>query len=169
MAIIKSKAVSLAMELSDEVCNFIAENVTNNVRQIEGTVKKIKAYHDLDNMALTLENISAVIRDMFKAEGNTLPTPNLIINQVCKFYNMDEATIKSTQRTKEVAEARHIAIYLVRKLTNLSSPEIGKEFGGRDHTTILSSIKNIEEELKRGNTTLQNNLRDINANINSCL
>jgi len=169
MAIIKSKAVSLAMDLSDEVCNFIAENVTNNVRQIEGTVKKIKAYHDLDNMALTLENISAVIRDMFKAEGNSLPTPNLIISQVCKFYNMDEATIKSTQRTKEVAEARHIAIYLVRKLTNLSSPEIGKEFGGRDHTTILSSIKNIEEELKRGNTTLQNNLRDINANINSCL
>ncbi len=169
VAIIKTKAISLGLDLSDDVCNFIAENVTSNVRQIEGTVKKIKAYHDLDNMPLNLENISAVIKDMFKSEGNALPTPNLIINQVGKFYNLDESTLKGSQRTKEVAEARHVAIYLVRKLTNLSSPEIGKEFGGRDHTTILSSITKIEDELKKGNTNLQNNLRDITANINSCL
>ena len=169
MAIIKTKALSLGLELSDEVCNYIAENVTSNVRQIEGTVKKIKAYHDLDNMALNLENISSVIKDMFKSEGNSLPTPNLIINQVGKFYNMDEPTLKGTQRTKEVAEARHIAIYLVRKLTNLSSPEIGREFGGRDHTTILSSITKIEESRKKGDTQLQNNIRDSTANINSCL
>ena len=169
LAIIKTKAISLGFDLSSEVCNYIAENVTSNVRQIEGTVKKIKAYHDLDNMALTLENISAVIKDMFKSEGNALPTPNLIISQVGKFYNLDESTLKGTQRTKEVAEARHVAIYLVRKLTNLSSPEIGREFGGRDHTTILASITKIEDSLKKGDTALQNNLRDITANINSCL
>ena len=169
MAIIKTKAVSLGLDLADDVCNFIAENVTSNVRQIEGTVKKIKAYHDLDNMPLNLENISAVIKDMFKSEGNSLPTPNLIISQVGKFYNLDESTLKGTQRTKEVAEARHVAIYLVRKLTNLSSPEIGREFGGRDHTTVLASITKIEDSLKKGDTALQNNLRDITANINSCL
>ena len=169
MAIIKTKAISLGFDLSLDVCNFIAENVTNNVRQIEGTVKKIKAYHDLDNMPLNLENISAVIKDMFKSEGNALPTPNLIISQVGKFYHLDEHTIKGTQRTKEVAEARHVAIYLVRKLTNLSTPEIGKEFGGRDHTTVLSSINKIEDNLKNGDKSLQNNLRDITANINSCL
>ena len=169
MAIIKTKAISLGFDLSSEVCNYIAENVTSNVRQIEGTVKKIKAYHDLDNMPLTLENISAVIKDMFKSEGNALPTPNLIISQVGKFYNLDESTLKGTQRTKEVAEARHVAIYLVRKLTNLSSPEIGREFGGRDHTTVLASITKIEDSLKKGDTALQNNLRDITANINSCL
>ncbi len=169
MAIIKTKAISLGIDLTDDVCNYIAENVTSNVRQIEGTVKKIKAFHDLDNMPLNLENISAVIKDMFKSEGNSLPTPNLIINQVGKFYNMDEATLKGSQRTKEVAEARHMAIYLVRKLTNLSSTEIGREFGGRDHTTILSSITKIEDELKKNNSNLLNNLRDITANINSCL
>lgn len=169
IAIIRTKAFSLGFDLSSEVCNYIAENVTSNVRQIEGTVKKIKAYHDLDKMPLTLENISAVIKDMFKSEGNALPTPNLIISQVGKFYNLDESTLKGTQRTKEVAEARHVAIYLVRKLTNLSSPEIGREFGGRDHTTILASITKIEDSLKKGDTSLQNNLRDITANINSCL
>ena len=169
MAIIRTKAISLGLDLGDDVCNFIAENVTSNVRQIEGTVKKIKAYHDLDGMALNLDSISAVIRDMYKAEGNTLPTPNLIINQVCKFYNLDEAIMRGSQRTKEVAEARHVAIYLIRKLTNLSTPDIGKEFGGRDHTTVLNSIKNIESELKNSNTSLQNHIRDITANINSCL
>ena len=169
IAIIRTKAFSLGFDLSSEVCNYIAENVTSNVRQIEGTVKKIKAYHDLDKMPLNLENISAVIKDMFKSEGNSLPTPNLIISQVGKFYNLDESTLKGTQRTKEVAEARHVAIYLVRKLTNLSSPEIGREFGGRDHTTVLASITKIEDSLKKGDTALQNNLRDITANINSCL
>ncbi len=169
MAIIKTKALSLGLDLSDEVCNFIAVNVTNNVRQIEGTVKKIKAYHDLDGMQLTLENISNVIRDMFKFENDALPTPNLIISQVCKFYHLDETTIRGTQRTKEIAEARHIAIYLIRKLTNLSTPNIGKEFGDRDHTTILNSITKVEGELKSGNTALQNHIRDITANINSCL
>ncbi len=169
MAIIKTKAMSLGLELSDEVCNFIAVNVTNNVRQIEGTVKKIKAYHDLDGMPLILENISTVIRDMFKNENNALPTPNLIIGQVSKFYNIDETVIRGSQRTKNIAEARHMAIYLVRKLTNLSTPDIGKEFGGRDHTTILNSITQIEGKLNGGDTTLQNHLRDITANINSSL
>ncbi len=169
MAIIKTKAVSLGLDLNDEVCNFIAVNVTNNVRQIEGTVKKIKAYHDLDGMALTLENISAVIRDMFKNENNSLPTPSLIISQVCKFYNLDETTMRGSQRTKEIAEARHVAIYLIRKLTNLSTPDIGKEFGGRDHTTVLNSITKVETELKNSNTFLQNHIRDITANINSSL
>ena len=169
MAIIKTKAMDLGLELSDEVCNFIAVNVTSNVRQIEGTVKKIKAYHDLDNMALSLENISAVIRDMFKNENNALPTPNLIISQVCKFYNIEESVIRGSQRTKNIAEARHVAIYLVRKLTNLSTPDIGQEFGGRDHTTVLNSITNIESAIKSGNTTLQNHIRDITANVNSSL
>ena len=85
------------------------------------------------------------------------------------FYNIDETTLRGTQRTKEVADARHVANYLIRRLTNLSTPDIGKEFGGRDHTTVLNSINKIESELKNGNTDLQNHLRDITANINSCL
>ena len=169
IAIIKTKCHSLGFDLPMDVCGYIAENVTNNVRQIEGTVKKIKADHDLDNMPLTLEKISAVIKDMFKSEGNPVATPNLIIKQVAKFYHLDESTIKGNQRTKEVAEARHMAILLVRRMTNLSSTEIGKEFGGRDHTTILSSIAKMEEELKKPNSPLNNIYRDLMATVNSCL
>ena len=168
MAIIKTKAMSLGLDLSDEVCNYIAVNVTNNVRQIEGTVKKIMAYRDLNNMPLDLPNVSRAIDDMFKNEGNALPTPSLIISQVCKFYSIDETTLRGTLKNKGTAEARQVAIYLIRKLTNLSTTDIGKEFN-RDHTTVLHSINKVEGILKNGDETLQNHIRDITSNINSCL
>ena len=168
MAIIKTKATSLGLELSDDVCNYIAVNVTNNVRQIEGTVKKILAYRDLNDMPLDLPNISRAIDDMFKSEGNALPTPSLIISQVCKFYSVDETVLRGTLKNKGTTEARQIAMYLIRKLTNLSLPDIGKEFG-RDHSTVLHSIRKVEAALKSENSNLQNNIRDITANINSCL
>ena len=168
MAIIKTKANSLGLVLADEICNYIAVNVTNNVRQIEGTVKKIKAYRDLNNMPLDLPNVSRAIDDMFKSEGNALPTPNLIISQVCKFYSIDESILRGTLKNKGTAEARQVAVYLIRKLTNLSTPEIGKELN-KDHSTILYSIKKVESALKSGDDNLQNHIRDITANINSCL
>ena len=168
MAILKNKAKNLGLNLSDDVCNYIAINVTNNVRQIEGTVKKILAYRDLNNMPLDLPNISRAIDDMFKSEGNALPTPSLIISQVCKFYSIDEVVLRGTQKNKGTAEARQIAMYLIRKLTNLSLPDIGKEFA-RDHSTVLYAIRKVEVALKNGDTTMQNNIRDITANINSRL
>ncbi len=168
MAIIKTKAMSLGLELSDEVCNYIAVNVTNNVRQIEGTVKKIMAYRDLNNMPLDLPNVSRAIDDMFKNEGSALPTPSLIISQVCKFYSIDEAVLRGTLKNKGTAEARQVAIYLIRKLTNLSTPDIGKEFN-RDHSTIIHSINKVTDALKNGDDTLQTHIRDITSNINSCL
>ncbi len=168
MAILKNKAKQLGLQLDDEVCNYIAINITSNVRQIEGTVKKILAYRDLNNMPLTLENITKVISDMFKNAGNALPTPGLIINQVCKFYNLDESVLRGTQKNKGTAEARQVSMYLIRKLTNLSLPDIGKEFN-KDHSTVLYAIRKVEVALKGGDKTLQNNIRDITANINSCL
>ena len=168
MAILKNKAKHLGLSLSDDVCNYIAINVTNNVRQIEGTVKKIMAYRDLNNMPLDLPNISRAIDDMFQSEGNALPTPSLIISQVCKFYSIDEVVLRGTQKNKGTAEARQVAMYLIRKLTNLSLPDIGKEFA-RDHSTVLYAIRKVEVALKNGDSHTQNNIRDITANINSCL
>ena len=168
MAILKNKAKQLGLQLDDDVCNYIAINVTNNVRQIEGTVKKILAYRDLNNMPLDLPNISRAIDDMFKSEGNAVPTPSLIISQVCKFYSVDETVLRGTLKNKGTTEARQMAMYLIRKLTNLSLPDIGKEFN-RDHSTVLYAIRKVETALKAGDAHIQNNVRDITANINSCL
>ena len=168
MAIIKNKAISLGLELPDDVCNYIANNVTSNVRQIEGTVKKILAYRDLNDMPMDLPHISRAIDDMFKNEGNALPTPSLIINQVCKFYSIDESALRGTQRSKSTVEARQVAIYLIREHTNLSTTDIGEEFG-KDHTTILYSIDKVKAALNTGDESLISHIRDITANINSSL
>ena len=168
MAILKNKANSLKLKLDDDVCNYIAINITNNVRQIEGTVKKIMAYHNLTGMELNLPNVSRAIDDMFKSEGSAVPTPSLIIGQVSKFYSIDETILRGTKKNKNTAEARQVAMYLIRQLTNLSLPDIGQEFS-RDHSTVLHSIRKIELALKGGSQQLADNIRDITANINSCL
>ena len=168
MAIIKNKARSLSLTLDNDVCNYIAVNITNNVRQIEGTVKKIMAYHNLTGMELNLANIERAISDMFKSEGNALPTPSLIISQVCKFYSIDEALLRGSLKNKGTSEARQIAMYLIRQMTNLSLPDIGREFN-RDHSTVIHAIRKVEATLKNGNSVLQDNIRDIMANINSSL
>ena len=168
MAILKNKANSLKLKLDDDVCNYIAINITNNVRQIEGTVKKIMAYHNLTGMELNLPNVSRAIDDMFKSEGSAVPTPSLIISQVSKFYSIDETILRGTKKNKNTAEARQVAMYLIRQLTNLSLPDIGQEFS-RDHSTVLHSIRKIEVALKGGSQQLADNIRDITANINSCL
>ena len=81
---------------------------------------------------------------------------------------MDEIALRGSQKSKGIAEPRQIAMYLIRKLTNLSLPDIGKEFA-KDHSTVLYNIRKVETALKNGDTALQNNVRDITANINSCL
>ena len=168
MAIIKNKAKSLGLQLGDDVCDYIAVTVTNNVRQIEGTVKKLLAYRDLNGMTLDLPNVTRVVADMYKVEGSSLPTANLIITQVCKFYNVEESVLRGTQKTKGVAEARQVAMYLIRKLTNLSLPDIGDHFG-RDHATVLYSIRKVDASLKGADQAIMDRVKDITANINSSL
>ncbi len=167
VAIVKNKADNLGMPLPDDVCDYIAKNVTSNVRQIEGTVNKIKAYRDM-GMHLDLNSVSDAISDMFQNGGSSLPTPNLIINQVCKFYSVEESVLRGNLKNKGTAEARQVAVYLIRKLTNLSTTEIGKEVD-KDHSTVIYSIRKVEAALKGGDKNLQDHIRDITANINSCL
>ena len=167
-AITKNKALEMGISLPDDVCNYIAENITNNVRQLEGTVKKIKAYHDLTGMPMDVANVSRAIKDMYKIKAQNVPTPELIISEVCRFYSLEEAVLRGTQKNKTTVEARQIAMYLIRKLTTLSLPDIAEPFG-KNHTTVLHAIRRVEEELPNTANGLQDNIRDITANINSRL
>ena len=168
MAIIKNKAVALGVDIDDEVCNYIAENITNNIRQIEGTVKKITAFHDLTDMPLDLANVSRAIKDMYKDVGSSLPTPALIISEVSRYFSIEEHILRGTLRNKGTAEARQIAMYLIRNLTPCSLPEIGKEFG-RDHATVIHSIRKVESLAADPKGSMSSTLRDITANINNQL
>ena len=168
MLIVKRKADALNFDISDDVVEYIAQKLKNNIRQLEGTVKKIKAYHDLTGMPLDITNVSRAIKDMYKGKTQAIPTPDLIISEVCRFYSIDESTLRSTLKNKGTAEARQVAMYLIRKLTNLSLPDIAKEFG-KNHTTVLYALKKVEQELPNSSNGLQDNIRDITSNINSRL
>lgn len=165
-AIIKNKGLSLGLALPDDVCGYIAQNLTNNVRQIEGAVKKIKAYHDLEHWDIDVENVSRVIKQIIREKKEA--SPSLIISEVCRFYSIEESVIRSTQKTKGTAEARQVAMYLIRKMTNLSLPDIGKEFG-KNHTTVLYACNRVEKELTNPTNGLRDNIRDISSNIESRL
>ncbi|MGN0979652.1 MAG: chromosomal replication initiator protein DnaA [Candidatus Avoscillospira sp.] len=168
MAIIRNKSKTLGMDMPNDVCSYIAENITTNIRQIEGTVKKIKAYWELTGMEITVPNVARAIKDMYKGKADTLPTPSLIISEVGRFYSIDESTLRGTLKNKGTAEARQIAMYLIRKMTNLSLPDIGREFG-RDHSTVIHSIRKVETALSDSKNPLNDTIRDIMANINEKL
>ena len=168
MAIIKNKAANLGFDLPDDVCNYIAENITNNVRQIEGTVKKIKAFKELNGMVLDVPNVARAIKDMFKGKAENLPTPSLIVSEVCQYYGIEEQVLRSTLKNKNTAEARQVAMYLIRTMTNLSLPEIGREFD-RDHTTVMHGLKKVEQTLQNSASPLNDTIRDITANVNNKL
>lgn len=168
MAIIRNKSMTLGMEIPDEVCSYIAENITTNIRQIEGTVKKIKAYHELTGMDVNVSNVARAIKDMYKGKADTLPTPSLIIEEVGRFFSVDESTLRGTLKNKGTAEARQVAMYLIRKMTNLSLPDIGREFS-RDHSTVIHAVRKVENALADSKNPLNDSIRDITANINNKL
>ena len=112
--------------------------------------------------------MSRAIKDMYKGKAESLPTPGLIISEVCRFYSIEEQVLRGTLKNKNTAEARQVAMYLCRKLTNLSLPDIGREFG-RDHSTVLHGLNKIERLLADSTSGLQDNIRDITANINNKL
>lgn len=167
MAIIKNKAIHLGLDIPDDVCNFIAENVTSNVRQIEGTVKKIHAYHNLNGLPLDIPNVKRAITDIINTTS-ILPTPALIISEVSRFYSIEESVLRGTLKNKSTAEARQVAMYLIRDMLKLSYPDIGREFG-RDHTTAMHSVNKIESLLKNGDHPLNKTIQDISSNITNKL
>ena len=165
MAIIRNKAGQLGMRLNDDVVQFIASNVTSNIRQIEGVVKRLTAYRDLDEHDITVESVRRAIKDVIRV-GAYIPSPEVIINETARYFSVTPEEIAGQKRTKNIANARHISIYLVRTLTNLSLNDIGAYFEDRNHTTVLASINKIEA-LMKVDSGVSATIRDITSNINS--
>ncbi len=166
MAIIKNKCIRMGVDLPDFLLQLIAENITANVRQLEGVINKILAYQQLMGDDVDKETIVKAIKDMFKDKADILPTADVIIDEVCKFYNTEPDLLRGQGRTKEISQARQIAMYQIRRMTNLSLKEIGREFDNRDHTTVLHAIERIEKMVKSQPEAAEV-IKDITANINA--
>ena len=167
IAIIKSKAMQLGLTPPQDVTTFLAQKITNNVRQLEGAVKKLTAYRDLLGSSVDQAAAFRAIEDILKSEF--LPTPEVIIQETARYYRLTPEDLRGSGRTRDTALARQVSMYLIRQLTELSLVEIGKEYKGKsgrgmDHSSVLSSIEKIKN-LVKDKPAFGDILRDIQNNI----
>lgn len=165
MAIIRNKAAQLGLLLSDEAVEYIAENITANIRQLEGVIKRLTAYKEILDDVITIDSVKRAIKDVIKI-GTYIPTPDIIIKETAKYYSLKEEDLRGQNRSKNTAIARQVSMYLIRSLTNLSLKDIGTEYEDRNHATVLASIRKVEDLLKT-DSSMAGIVRDITSNINS--
>jgi chromosomal replication initiator protein len=150
VAILISKAEQTKISLPQEVAFFIAKRIHSNVRELEGVLKRVIAYAQFTGLQITLELVREAIKDVLALQDKLVTVDN-IIKTVAEYYKIKVSDLLSKRRTSSLARARQIAMALAKELTNHSLPELGRAFGGRDHTTVLHAFRKIQE-LKKTNT-----------------
>ncbi|MDE6026136.1 MAG: chromosomal replication initiator protein DnaA [Lachnospiraceae bacterium] len=148
MAILKNKAeMDHLKDIPDEVFSYIAENITNNVRELEGALNKIGIFSKLMNEKVTLETAKESLKDIINKDNVVTITPDIIIKTVSEHMNISQDDICSKKRSQDIATARQIVMYLCREYTVLALKSIGNAVGGKDHATVINGIKRVEEKL----------------------
>ena len=165
MAIIKRKASDLNLSLPDEVVQYIAEKIKSNVRQLEGAVKKLNALCTISGHEPTVILAQKAIKDILSDNQPISVTIDKILNEVARTYNVSVENILSKKRTAEISNARQAAMYIVREITSLPMEKIGEEFGGKNHSTVIYSIKECEKAMETNSTT-RATIQGIMNNIN---
>ncbi len=165
IAIIRNKSIGVGLLLNDEIVEYIATNITANIRQIEGVVHRLTAYRDMQDDTITISSVKRAIKDVIRI-GVFIPTPEAIIAEASRYYGIPEEDIRGQRRSKNTAMARQVAMYLIRSLTNLSLVDIGEQFENRNHSTVLSSIRKVEDLIKSDPDTAAS-IRDITSNLNA--
>lgn len=165
MVITRAKAAQLGLVLEDDAVAYIAETITSNVRQIEGVIKRLTAYREILDSTIDTAAVKRAIKDVVRI-GTFIPSPQLIIRESARYFQLSEEDLRGQNRSKATATARQISMYLIRTLTNLPLKEIGAEYGDRNHSTVLSSIRKVEEMIKE-DPMYSAAVRDITSNINS--
>jgi chromosomal replication initiator protein len=131
--------------VSDEVVSFIADRVSSNIRELEGSLIRIVAFSSLTRQTIDIELASAVLKDIFPERSVKPVSISSIQQEACKFYGIGRAELIGNKRSQSVVYPRQIAMYLSRELTDMSLPRIGAEFGGRDHTTVMHAMAKIQK------------------------
>lgn len=144
LGILQSKADQLGVDVPIKVMEFLAHRITSNVRELEGALNRLVAYANLVGRPITLENTQEVLHDLLRANDRKV-TIEEIQKRVAEHFNIKLSEMHSARRSRAVARPRQVAMYLSKQLTARSLPEIGRQFGRRDHTTVLHAVKRIEE------------------------
>ena len=155
IAIIIRKAESVGLDIPETVCEYIANRLKNNIRQLEGAVKKLRAFHLLENKPINIATAQAAISDIINNNQPAPVTVDKIIEEVARTFSgnvpggITPDDIRSKKRNANISMARQVSIYIAREITNMSMVEIGQTFGGRDHSTVVYAIRQAEQNIKK--------------------
>lgn len=144
LGILQSKAEQMQVDVPVKVLEFLAHRISSNVRELEGALNRLVAYANLVGRPITLENAQDVLHDLLRANDRKA-TIEEIQKRVAEHYNIKISEMHSARRSRAVARPRQVAMYLSKQLTARSLPEIGRKFGGRDHTTVMHAVKKVDE------------------------
>lgn len=164
VAILKRKAAQLGIDMPNDVLMYLGENIKDNVRQIEGALKKMRALAYIQGEPISISHAKIVVNDVLTNMANAI-TPAKILSYISQKYNVPEEDIKSSKRTKDITAARHLTVYLIRMLLDMSFVSIGKFFN-RDHSTIMMSTEKVEimrKENPEFDNTVNELIREIKA------
>ncbi|WRS26767.1 chromosomal replication initiator protein DnaA [Oscillospiraceae bacterium MB08-C2-2] len=164
IAIIRRKAELLDLEIPTEVCEYIANRLRTNIRQLEGTVKKLKAYKLLADSPPSIMIAQNAVRDILNDNQPVPVTVGRIISEVGRTYGLSAQDIRSNKRNANISNARQISIYIIREITQMSLSAIGEEFGGRDHSTMVYALQQVEKNMAK-DTRYKEMVQDIIKNI----
>lgn len=153
MAILKTKIQEYQMEVADDVCEYVVSHIQRNIRELEGALTRLFAFHRLHHKMPTLQEARSLLRSVIQ-NPNKVASPKKIIQMVAEFYDLKEKEIVALSRKKEVVRPRQIAMYLLREELKSSYPLIGQKFGGKDHTTAIYACEKIAKELQESEVLL---------------
>jgi len=164
IAILKKKAQLENIEVPNEVFEFIAENIASNIRELEGALIRVVAYSSLVKSEINIDVAKEALKDIVSAAKTRVINSDVIIDVVSRYFGLKPEDFKSKKRNRDVAFPRQIAMYLCRELTDMSLPQIGNEFGGRDHTTVMHAFAKITESINL-NYEVRRTIEELKRNI----
>lgn len=164
IAIIKRKAELMSLDIPNDVAEYIANRIKSNIRQLEGVVKKINAYKTLAKQSPSIKVAENAIRDILSDSQPVPVTVERIISEVARTYGVSSADIRSSKRSSQISNARQISMYVIREITQMSMSAIGKEFGDRDHSTVVYAINQVNKCLEN-DSKYKETVEDIIKNI----
>jgi chromosomal replication initiator protein len=147
LAILRKKTEAARSDVPNEVLEFIAELITNNIRELEGALIRVSAYASLTDEPITVELAERVLRDIIHSNQSRPITSDVIINATSEMFGYDLDELKGKRRHRSLVQARQISMYVVRELTDLSYPAIARQFGGRDHTTVMHAVEKVGNQM----------------------
>ena len=165
LSIVEAKAEKLGLEIPKTVMEFLAQRIPSNVRELEGALNRLVAHSQLVGRELSVETTQDLLRDVLRANDRRV-TIEEIQRRVADHYNIRLADMSSPRRARAVARPRQIAMYLAKQLTTRSLPEIGRKFGGRDHTTVMHAVRKVEE-LRSADQILQEDIDRLRRSLES--